>query len=147
MPRVLCSFHIYAASSFRATQQGHMQTYCPLCPPHRELHMLPTPHTTTTTIIITITAAIYLFVCYRQLWYSAPCCSLCPYGVLCGTTLILCCAVRIFVSLNMLFVLCVISNHAEKRSDSLSDLVILSRTVTCMSLALFYVHVPILYCH
>lgn len=70
----LISYCLHALSSFRATPQGHMQTYCPLCLLHRELHMLPTPHTSITTTI-TIIAAIYLFVCYRQLWYSPLCCS------------------------------------------------------------------------
>lgn len=60
----MISVHMRAVSSFRATRQG--QTYCPLYPPHQELHMLCTPHNTTATI----TAAIYLFVCFRQLWYS-----------------------------------------------------------------------------
>lgn len=81
----VCVMHVdvskRAISFFRAFLQGHMQTYCPLCPPHQELHTLPAPHTTTTT---TITAAICLFVCYRQLWYSLPYCALCSFGVLCG---------------------------------------------------------------
>ncbi|KAG7227799.1 hypothetical protein INR49_013593, partial [Caranx melampygus] len=57
---------------------GAQADLLPPLPPHRELHMLPTHHTTTTTIT-TITAAIYLFVCYRQLWYSPLYCAACSY--------------------------------------------------------------------
>lgn len=64
----LLVFSYMMLSSFRASPQGQTQTYCPLCPPHPELPMPLTTHTTTT--IITITAAIYPFVCYHQLWYS-----------------------------------------------------------------------------
>lgn len=78
---IRCMVHGMAVlvSSFRATLLGHMQTYCPLCPRHQEPHTLLPSHTNTT-----ITAAISLFVCYRQLWYSLPCCAVCFYGVLCG---------------------------------------------------------------
>lgn len=143
MPCVLCSFPMHAVSSFRATLQEHMQTYCPLCPPHQEPHMLPTPHTTTTTII-TITAAICLFVCYRQLWYSPPRCVLCCYGVLCGTTLKLCCVVCMYMSLKMLFVLwCCLWPCSIFATVLCNSIFVQTLYVT----DLFYVHVYVLYCH
>ncbi|KAF3853507.1 hypothetical protein F7725_014195 [Dissostichus mawsoni] len=61
---------LHISSGRRPLGKGHMQTYCPLCPPQQGPHMLPSTHTTITTTIITITAAICLFVCYRKLWYS-----------------------------------------------------------------------------
>lgn len=85
---LLCFSYLMLSTccTVRATRQEHMQTYCPPYPLHREPHMLLTTHTTITTTI-TITAAIYLFVCYLQLWYSPPRCAVCSYAVVCDTSL------------------------------------------------------------
>ena len=147
---MLSVLFIYTLSLFfRASPQGRRQTYCPLCPPHRGQQMLRTPHITTTTTIITITAAIYLFVCYRQRWYSQHCCALCSYCVLlCVTTWTN--SVVLLVHVCVLKMLCLCGGVVSNAEGGLyiwwlwaAVYVISSQSVTC----LFSVHVTVLCCH